>query len=150
MGFWKQQTKLRNQIKRQEDALGTRRAPVLPVRDMVFADDRRRDAMLAAELERQRLASEREQARRQAEAQAAGERQAVWARRRDEIRAQVIELERALVNAEQRVQSGDMDEAVRAAGEVPVYRARLEAAQRAYAEHLKPQGWRPPAASATV
>jgi chromosome segregation ATPase len=145
----KQQVKLLNQIRRQEDALGTRRAPVLPVRDMVFAADRERDALLAAELERQRVASERERARRQAMADAAQARQREWAEKRNELRDQVVELERALSNAEQRMQSPDMEIAIRGAAEVPVWRARLESAQRAHEEHLKPQGWRPPAASAT-
>lgn len=144
MGFWKQQTKIRNDILRQETALGTRRAPVLPVREMVFAADRQREAQVAAELERQRVVSEREQTRRQAMADAAQARQRVWAERRNELRDRVVELERALAGAEGQMQSADMDIAIRGAAEAPVWRARLESAQRAYEDHLRPQGYRPP------
>src|ERR1700678_3085379 len=101
MGWGKGQVKLRNLMKRQEDLLGTRQAAPLPVRDMVFAADRQRDTELAAELERERVASEREAARRTSLAQAAQERQRVWAEQRNVLRDRVVEMERALSNAEQ-------------------------------------------------
>jgi chromosome segregation ATPase len=153
MGWGKGQVKLLNRIKRQEDALGTRRAPAIPAVDFWASLDQRSQRVLQAQAdarERDRVASEAHQARQKAEADAAQVRQREWAEKRNELRDRVVELERALADAEQRVQSADMDIAIRGAAEVPVWRARLDGAQRAYAEHLKPQGWRPPAASATV
>ncbi len=143
MSFWKEQTKLRNVIKRQEDALGTRQAVVTPVRDMTFAWERQHAAEVAAELERQRVASEREQARRTAMAEAEQVRQRQWAEQRNVLRDRVVGLERALSGAEGRMQGADLDDCVRAAGEAAVYRVQLQAAQQAYASHLKPQGYIP-------
>jgi hypothetical protein len=61
--------------------------------------------------------------------------QRAFAIRRNELRDRVVELQRALQGAEARVLSTDLDDAVRAAGEVPVYLARIDEAELAYAQH---------------
>lgn len=153
MSWQKQQGKLRNIIKRQEDALGTRRTPVIPAGDFWAALEQQQSQRflqaLADEEERNRVASEAHKARQKAMADTAQVRQREWAARRDELCARVVEVERALSGAESQIHSGDMDIAIRGAAEAPVYRARLESAQRAYADHLRPRGFTPHAPSAT-
>jgi hypothetical protein len=50
------------------------------------------------------------------------------------LRAKVIELQRLLAGAESRMNSGELDDAVRAASEREVYRVRLAAAEQTYAQ----------------
>lgn len=140
------EAEVRYLIKQQEDALGTRQATAVPVRDFAYAWEQEQADAYAAALERQRVADEQHKARQKATADAAQVRQREWAEKRDELRDRVVELQRALVDAEARVQVAEFETAVAAAGLVPVYRARLEAAEQAYREHLAPQGYTPHAA----
>ena len=75
------------------------------------------------------LETERHETRKRQQAQAMQDAQAAWAQTRNELRANVVELQRLLAGAESRMVGSELDDAVRAASEVQVYRLRLEAAE---------------------
>jgi hypothetical protein len=139
---WERQIDMLNKIKRGEDEAAAARPQVAtpPMHDWFRAAEERARAEELARLERDRVATEAHLARQRQQAQAGQDAQAVWAKTRNELRDRVVELQRALAAAESRMQGSDMDDAVRASGEVAVYRAQVEAAQAGYARHCQ---WSP-------
>lgn len=145
--FWQEQMRIRN----LQQAAGTRQASgPLAVRDMVFLADRQRDAEVAAELERLRVASERVQTLRTARVVAESERQRQWSEQRAVLWSAVIDAERAVASCEARIGGADLEDAIKAASELVVRQRRLESAQAAYSNHLNPRGFIPHAASAPL
>lgn len=89
-----------------------------------------------------------ESARQAAEAKAAEQHrvslmlqnaQREWAQVRNALRDQVAQLQGLLSGAEGRMAAGDMDDAIRAAGEAEVYRLRLAQAEQGFANHMRTQ-----------
>lgn len=136
--FWSKQIRIRNEIlKGERDAAATRTATPLYSFDPFLAAERRAQEAEAARAERDRVATEADRSRKQRQAQAMQDAQRAWAEKRNALRADIVVLQQALASAEQRMVSGELDDAVRAAGEVEVYRVRLEAAQSGFAMHAR-------------
>lgn len=95
------------------------------------AEQGRHDAAVATS--RAQLEQCQERAQRLADAQAA------WAARRNALKDSVAELRTAISVAESRMDSGQLDEATRAAGERAVFERRLATAERDYAAHMQAQ-----------
>ena len=133
----KHQLRLLNRFKAEADA---RR---LAERDEIYASNVRRQQAWAqqqrdaeeARLSAMRRKTEADQRRRQEQAQRQQDAQAAHGRRLHELRDEVASLQRDLSSAEQRVEHGELADAVAAAGLVQVLTARLHAAQQAYALH---------------
>ena len=110
-----------------------------------LAERQQRAAAAWAEQERQkrdaRESAEREETRstldrRRREEEYWGSLQRTWAATRDELRDRVAALRRSIMDAESRVTSDDMAEAVAAHAELGVHEKRLADAERSYAQHL--------------
>jgi hypothetical protein len=135
--YWDEQMRIRNEILDGERAAAAARPQVAtpPMHDWFLAAQERARADELARLERDRAASDAHVARQQQQAQAMQDAQRAWAVTRNDLRAKVIELQRLLAGAESRMNSGELDDAVRASGEAEVYRVRLAGAEQAYAQH---------------
>jgi hypothetical protein len=135
---WPEQIRIRNSILEGEQATAARNErPVAPVRDWWLAAEEQARQAEAARTERDRDATVAHQARLQKNAQAGQDAQAAWAQTRATLRAAVVEAQAAAASCERRIDGADFDDAVRAAAELVVYRARVEAAQTGYAQHCQ-------------
>jgi hypothetical protein len=135
---WQKQIRLRNRIKAGDDEAATRNtAQAAPVRNWWLIQEEQQRVAETERLERERRISDEHQARIQAQAQAMQDAQWAHGVRARELRATVVELQQLLAGAETRMNSAELDEAVRAVGEREVYRARLQAAEQAYAQHCQ-------------
>ena len=110
-----------------------------------LAERQQRLGLAWAEKERQKLearqAAESEQSRatldmRQRQEEYWASVQLTWAATRAALRDRVAALQRSIMEAETRVASDDMAEAVAANGELGVLQKRLTDAERTYAQHM--------------
>lgn len=134
---WQELIDLKNKILRGEEDAKAQRAAVSkpPVRDWWLILEEQQRAAEEARVARERKLTEEHLERQRRESAGRQLAQQLWAKSRDELRARVVEMQQALSGAEQRMVNGELDDAVRAAGEVEVYRVRLQSAEQAFAQH---------------
>jgi hypothetical protein len=107
------------------------------VRRRQAAFDADRNAAEQGRRQRELDAGRADLEKRQRNAEGLGAAQWAWANRRNALRDEVAELQRAIQGAESRMDSAPMPEATAAAAEGQVLERRLKTAELAFAAHMK-------------